>query len=413
MAASAASEGSSPGLCPSYAVICSFLERYGAWLDLPELTFPQLERYLQDTSSVPKLLVDLHVKLLRKIGKSVSADRWEKYLVKVCYEFNSTWAWELENKGYKEMSVECKTAILNHLCECQFDDNVKFKTAINEEDPDRMRLQPIGKDKDGLMYWLQLDLDNNVRVYVEEQDDLDGSSWKCIVRDRNSLAEILALLKTQIDPALLLKKDEENEKTGEGDVKKMEDTSEDEEDKPSKEAASLVSPKTETADKNSQEMELKHDAPDATFPSNGLKDNQVSKDESKGQSEDTTVDYDKVISCTQVIKEEPMEVSECRPLAEKPNVMPATEQTEEAKRKTAEELQRAMKNDQQAKIPLKKREMKLSEDFDGNGGGSSIIVRTSSVATIKEVPRVEQTSKVVSVVPEGTMETKSDQKKRT
>lgn len=35
------------------------------------------------TPSVPKLLVDLHVKLLRKIGKSVSADRWEKYLVKV------------------------------------------------------------------------------------------------------------------------------------------------------------------------------------------------------------------------------------------------------------------------------------------------------------------------------------------
>ncbi|MEQ2237575.1 respiration factor rsf1 [Ilyodon furcidens] len=83
MAASAATASSPPGLCPNYAVICSFLERYGALLDLPELTFPQLERYLQDTSSVPKLLVDLHVKLLRKIGKSVSADRWEKYLAKV------------------------------------------------------------------------------------------------------------------------------------------------------------------------------------------------------------------------------------------------------------------------------------------------------------------------------------------
>lgn len=71
---------------------------------------------------------------------------------------------------------------VQHLCECQFDDNVKFKTAINEEDPDKMRLHPIGKDKDGLMYWFQLDQDNNVRVYVEEQDDLDGSSWKCIVR---------------------------------------------------------------------------------------------------------------------------------------------------------------------------------------------------------------------------------------
>lgn len=40
--------------------------------------------------SVPKLLVDLHVKLLRKIGKSVSADRWEKYLVKVCFHIHTT-----------------------------------------------------------------------------------------------------------------------------------------------------------------------------------------------------------------------------------------------------------------------------------------------------------------------------------
>lgn len=71
---------------------------------------------------------------------------------------------------------------LQYLCECQFDENVKFKTAINEEDPDKMRLQPIGRDKDGQMYWFQLDQDSNVRVYVEEQDDLDGSSWKCIVR---------------------------------------------------------------------------------------------------------------------------------------------------------------------------------------------------------------------------------------
>ncbi|XP_045080110.1 remodeling and spacing factor 1-like [Coregonus clupeaformis] len=411
MAASAASAGSTPGFCPSYAVICSFLERYGALLDLPELTFPQLERYLQDTTSVPKLLVDLHVKLLRKIGKSVSADRWEKYLVKVCHEFNSTWAWELENKGYKDMSVECKTGILKHLCECQFDDNVKFKTAINEEDPDKMRLLPIGKDKDGLMYWFQLDQDNNVRVYVEEQDDLDGSSWKCIVRDRNSLAEILALLKTQIDPALLTKKEgeeedeEKNNTRGEGEVKKTDDTSEDEEDKPSKGTASLVSPKTESTEKE----ESKLDVSDAKSPLNGLKD----EFESKSQSEKPMVD-DKVTINTQAIKEEPMEVSESKestatsatePLAEKPCLTPQTEQTEEAKRKTAKELQRAMKNDQQAKIPLKKREMKLSEDFDNNSGsGSSIIVRNPSVA-----PEVEETSKEVSDAQVGTMECKSDQ----
>nr|XP_029527732.1 remodeling and spacing factor 1-like [Oncorhynchus nerka] len=416
MAASAASAGSTPGFCPSYAVICSFLERYGTLLDLPELTFPQLERYLQDTISVPKILVDLHVKLLRKIGKSVSADRWEKYLVKVCHEFNSTWAWELENKGYKDMSVEYKTGILKHLCECQFDDNVKFKTAINEEDPDKMRLLPIGKDKDGLMYWFQLDQDKNVRVYVEEQDDLDGSSWKCIVRDRNSLAEILALLKTQIDPALLTKKEGEEEDEaknntgGEGEVKKTEDTSEDEEDKPSKGTTSLVSPKTEITEKEESQL----DESDAKSSLNGLKD----ESESKSQSEEPMVD-DKVTINTWAIKEEPMEVSESKestttnatePLAEKPCLTPQTEQTDEAKRKTANELQRAMKNDQQAKIPLKKREMKLCENFDNNsGGGSSIFVRNPSVAPVKEAPEVEETSKEISDAPVGTIECISDQ----
>lgn len=51
MAAPAAAGSSGPGSCPNYAVVCSFLERYGALLDLPELSFPQLERYLQDSSS--------------------------------------------------------------------------------------------------------------------------------------------------------------------------------------------------------------------------------------------------------------------------------------------------------------------------------------------------------------------------
>lgn len=72
--------------------------------------------------------------------------------------------------------------VLQYLCESQFDDNLKFKTAVNEEDPERMRMQPIGRDKEGLLYWFQLDQDQNVRLYVEEQDDLDGSSWRCVVR---------------------------------------------------------------------------------------------------------------------------------------------------------------------------------------------------------------------------------------
>uniref|UniRef100_A0A3Q1AYU5 PHD-type domain-containing protein n=1 Tax=Amphiprion ocellaris TaxID=80972 RepID=A0A3Q1AYU5_AMPOC len=368
MAASAATASSSPGLCPNYAVICSFLERYGALLDLPELTFPQLERYLQDTSSVPKLLVDLHVKLLRKIGKSVSADRWEKYLVRVCQEFNTTWAWELEQKGYKELTMECKTGILKYLCECQFDENVKFKTAINDEDPDKMRLQPIGRDKDGQMYWFQLDQDDNVRVYVEEQDDIDGSSWKCIVRDRNDLAEVVALLKTQIDPELLKKKDQEQENS-----------------KDSHKAFNPISPKTENSEKVTQNDNLKSETSETKSSLNGVIEG---KTEAELLSED-------ISKKAQNIKEEPMEVLETKSSTSEPTtasetscIPVKTEKGQEAKKSNAEEIQQAMKNDQQAKIPLKKRGMKFSEDFEKN---SSIIVQNPAVSNLKESPKVEST----------------------
>ncbi|XP_046908082.1 remodeling and spacing factor 1 isoform X2 [Hypomesus transpacificus] len=397
MAASAAAAGSLPGLCPSYAVICSFLERYGPLLDLPELTFTQLERYFLDTSSVPKLLVDLHVKLLRKIGKSVSADRWEKHLVKICQEFNSSWAWELEEKGYKDMTVECKTGILKYLCESQFDDNVKFKTAINDEDPEKMRLQPIGRDKDGLMYWFQLDQDNNVRVYVEEQDDLDGSSWKCIVRERNDLAEILALLKTQIDPSLLTKKEgEEGTQDENGGVKKLEDSSEDEEDMVCKATSGVVVTKTESKEEPSPNKEAQMVVASPRSPSNDVK---VDRTESTVQPE--IPDGDENISTNRpAIKEEPMEVvtdtNAKELLLEKPSVPLQTETgEEEVKKKSAEELQRAMKNDQQAKIPLKKREMKLSEDFDNSG--SSIIVRNPSLPQVKDPQKVDESGKDAAV----------------
>uniref|UniRef100_A0A673K6S4 Remodeling and spacing factor 1-like n=1 Tax=Sinocyclocheilus rhinocerous TaxID=307959 RepID=A0A673K6S4_9TELE len=370
MSASEAVDGSSPELCPSFAVICSFLERYGALLDLPEVSFPALERSLQESSAVPKLLVDLHVKLLRKIGKSVSADRWEKNLIKICQEFNTTWAWELEKKGYQEMTVECKTGILKYLCECQFDDNVKFKTTINEEDPDKMRLQPIGRDKDGLMYWFQLDQDDNVRVYVEEQDDLDGSSWKCIVRNRDDLVQILGLLKTHIDPALLVKKDQEegsssNSPNPDNEENKKKEGAEDEK---SQNYLSTSENKENILEKDNAKQE------DAETTDALLEKGLKVKEELQKHSE--TANGTGVI--TGSIKEEPQDEEEKAKDLSTPSQN--AEQTEDVKRKTLEETWRALKNDHQAKIPLKKREMNLSEDFDSNSTG----VRNAPVAPVKE-----------------------------
>ncbi|XP_006882946.1 PREDICTED: remodeling and spacing factor 1 [Elephantulus edwardii] len=386
-AAAAMAPPGCPGSCPNFAVVCSFLERYGPLLDLPELPFPELERVLQapppdiGNGEVPKELVELHLKLMRKIGKSVTADRWEKYLIKICQEFNSTWAWEMEKKGYLEMSVECKLALLKYLCECQFDDNLKFKNIINEEDADTMRLQPIGRDKDGLMYWYQLDQDHNVRMYIEEQDDQDGSSWKCIVRNRNELAETLALLKAQIDPVLLKNPSQQNNSSRES------PSLEDEEAKKEEET-----PKQEQQKEN-EKMKVDEQPVDSTPDVLEETTVKIEKDDEKelvklpvivklekplSESEDIKIIKEKNDSFKENVKPTKVEVKECRGESKDSKSCTDKVMTQETERlefggnlkssqeiteKSTEETEK-LKNDQQAKIPLKKREIKLSEDFD-------------------------------------------------
>ncbi|XP_042631641.1 remodeling and spacing factor 1-like [Cyprinus carpio] len=376
-----------PDVSPGFAVVCSFLERYSSVLDLPELSFPQLERFLQETSAVPRPLIELHIKLLRKIGKSVTPDRWEKYLVKVCQEFNSTWAWEMERKSYLEMTVECKTGILKYLCECQFDDNLKFKTLINEEDPDKMRLQPIGRDKEGLLYWFQLDQDQNIRVYSEEQDDLDGSSWKCIARTRNDLADTLEQLKAEIatdqekqdgstSPSMEAEaakgevEDLKNHVSGQGDFTNS------------------------TFNSNQSELvpkDIKKEPTDPIKPEQEEKVAEISKPK--------VVIDNRVSTIKTLVKEEPKDcpkpwnaISVVMPPASIKHDPAVTSDSHEDKKELVfENVARAVKSDQQAKIPLKKRELKRSGGYDvsnHNSNGSistgGIIVRNPAVLPLKE-----------------------------
>ncbi|XP_075775613.1 remodeling and spacing factor 1 isoform X1 [Pelodiscus sinensis] len=410
-----------PGSWPNFAVVCSFLERYGALLDLPELPFPELERVLQPpqepSEQVPKELVELHLKLMRKIGKSVTADRWEKYLIKICQEFNSTWAWEMEKKGYLEMSVECKLGILKYLCECQFDDNLKFKNIINEEDADAMRLQPIGRDKDGLMYWYQLDQEHNVRMYVEEQDDQDGSSWKCIVRSRNELAETLELLKAQIDPALLKNNNQQDSSSRESPSLEDEDSKKEEEISPQENELKIKEEK-ETVEKQSKQLET---LPLPTVPA----DENIMKTEKMEEKE--------IIKLPVIVKlEKPSENNEEKHIIKeesdsfKENVKPVKVEVKENKvepkdlkevksstdKITAHEPERLefcvnakipqevveksveenekLKNDQQAKIPLKKRELKLTDDYDSPIKGSLCKCATPTKDVLKEEGKLEE-----------------------
>ncbi|XP_054382038.1 remodeling and spacing factor 1 isoform X3 [Pongo abelii] len=357
---------------------------------------------------------------MRKIGKSVTADRWEKYLIKICQEFNSTWAWEMEKKGYLEMSVECKLALLKYLCECQFDDNLKFKNIINEEDADTMRLQPIGRDKDGLMYWYQLDQDHNVRMYIEEQDDQDGSSWKCIVRNRNELAETLALLKAQIDPVLLKNSSQQDNSSRESPSLEDEETKKEEETPKQEEQKESEKMKSEE-----QPMDLENHS-----TANVLEETTVKKEKEDEkelvklpvivklekplpENEEKKLIKEESDSFKENVKPIKVEVKECRadpkdtkssmekPVAQEPeriefggNIKSSHEITE----KSTEETEK-LKNDQQAKIPLKKREIKLSDDFDSPVKGPLCKSVTPTKEFLKdEIKQEEETCKRISTI---------------
>ncbi|XP_037696729.1 remodeling and spacing factor 1 isoform X2 [Choloepus didactylus] len=425
-AAAAMAPPGCPGSCPNFAVVCSFLERYGPLLDLPELPFPELERVLQapppdvGNGEVPKELVELHLKLMRKIGKSVTADRWEKYLIKICQEFNSTWAWEMEKKGYLEMSVECKLALLKYLCECQFDDNLKFKNIINEEDADTMRLQPIGRDKDGLMYWYQIDQDHNVRMYIEEQDDQDGSSWKCIVRNRNELAETLALLKAQIDPGLLKNSSQQDISSRESPSLDDEETKKEEETPKQEEQKENEKMKVEEQPVDSENLSTPNILEETTVKTEKEDEKELVKlpvtvklEKPLPECEGKKIIKEESDSFKENVKPVKVEVKECRvdPKDIKSNIEKFVAQeperlefggnvksSQEITEKSTEETEK-LKNDQQAKIPLKKREIKLSDDFDSPLKGPLCKSITPTKEFLKdEIKQEEESCKRISTI---------------
>ncbi|XP_053388432.1 remodeling and spacing factor 1-like, partial [Mercenaria mercenaria] len=168
---------------PNFAVICSFMDRYAEFLGLTEIGYKDLQEWIEDTKNVSPLLIDLHVRLLRRIHKklsNVTADRWERGVVKFCYKYSNVDAWEIERFGYKLAKISTKLTLLKNLMESQFDCNNKFKDKVNEIAIDEMRFQPVGRDKDGMAYWYFLDKELNLRVYREHQDDVDSESWELV-----------------------------------------------------------------------------------------------------------------------------------------------------------------------------------------------------------------------------------------
>ncbi|XP_066266243.1 remodeling and spacing factor 1-like isoform X5 [Branchiostoma lanceolatum] len=284
---------------PDYAVVCGFLRRYGEALGLPPMSYAELQRALEDTTRLNPDLIMMQIKLMRKIGKSVSSDKWERYLVKMCRQFSQIAAWEMEQGGYQEVDPNIKLKLLKYLCERQFDDNLKFRAeVVNKEEADAMREKPLGRDKNGLLYWYMQDAETNLHLYREEPDDQYNSTWQVVCRTRDELEGLIAELEGggKDTPDL----EEEEDKSSSADqaslAGKIKDKCTNDEDKENKEEAQTdANPrkenqtkedkedvKTATGDKMKKESQTKEDKTDVkTATDDKMKKESQTKEDKK------------------------------------------------------------------------------------------------------------------------------------
>lgn len=81
-----------------------------------------------------------------------------------------------------------KLRIIKNLLESQFDTNVKFKAAINQKPSTALRLEPFGRDKDGNVYYCQMDEKANIKIY---QENLDEETWSVVAANRDELVKLI------------------------------------------------------------------------------------------------------------------------------------------------------------------------------------------------------------------------------
>ena len=189
----------------------SFLDQFGAmvfsdkvpvmsdlmdWLSNVDEGKPGSVIYEQNFTfsiSVPAELSDIHVKLLRKLKRSVNPDKWERAIVKFCFSYGGTDdAFQVERYGYLHSNPGVKLRIIKNLLESQFDVNAKFKNTINAKPSPELRLEPFGKDKDGNVYYCQIDEKANIKIY---QENLDEETWSVVASNRDELAKLIEELK--------------------------------------------------------------------------------------------------------------------------------------------------------------------------------------------------------------------------
>ncbi|KAG1663684.1 Remodeling and spacing factor 1 [Nymphon striatum] len=176
---------------PNFAVICSFIEKFGELCGI-QISISDLESMLEDTKHVNDTLRELHIQLLRKLRKCYNKDKWEMALAKYCYTYNALDAWEFEKFGYMKAKLSTKLQLLKNLLESQFETNSKFKTELNKIPAEGLRIDPLGRDIQGHSYWMQIDEEYNLRMYREVPEE--ENTWKLICKERDDISNLIQVL---------------------------------------------------------------------------------------------------------------------------------------------------------------------------------------------------------------------------
>lgn len=73
---------------------------------------------------------------------------------------------------------------IKDLLECQFDENQRFRSALqnNLEDVEWLRSRPFGRDTKGYDYWFFIDSEYTFRLFKNYYDDDTYKTWELIAR---------------------------------------------------------------------------------------------------------------------------------------------------------------------------------------------------------------------------------------
>lgn len=176
---------------PEFAVICSFLSQFGDKMDLT-LDIEQLKSSIENQENLDESLIDIHVKLIKKIRRYFVRDQWQKTLIKYACEYSYEHAYEIESLGYLKTRPSVKLTLLRRLLDAQFDSDQKFKAALSSCEAGELRILPMGRDIHGNTYWDRLDNEGNFRIFQEEP--LDYKQWKTVCKDIDELGNLISKL---------------------------------------------------------------------------------------------------------------------------------------------------------------------------------------------------------------------------